>query len=125
MRVVRSSVGFFFLAWLLMIVSLIEANSAAAAAHVDHVSFPLIYKWSKRNHEKAKGCTDPTEPFQCPGTNTCISLQFICDGHPGDCPNDYDENQGLCISGKERKREKKKEKAFSFRSHNLFSSNKS
>lgn len=85
------------------------------------LSFPMVYKWSKRTKEggiyfslsafnsskqnliniilKGDGCIDPTEPYQCPGTNICISLQFLCDGHPGDCPNNYDENQALCIAG--------------------------
>ena len=43
-----------------------------------------------------KGCTEPTEPFNCPGSETCISLQFICDGIPGDCPMNYDEDPNLC-----------------------------
>lgn len=63
------------------------------------LTFPMVYRWSKRTNSM-NGCTDPTEPFQCPGSNTCISLQFICDGHPGDCPDDYDEDQGLCVAGK-------------------------
>lgn len=42
------------------------------------------------------GCPEATEPFNCPGTNTCISLQFLCDGIPGDCPNNYDEDTYLC-----------------------------
>ena len=65
------------------------------------ISFPMIYKWSKRNPSVQSGCSDPTEPFQCPGSNICISLQFLCDGHAGDCPNNYDENQALCVSGKQ------------------------
>ncbi len=60
--------------------------------------FPVVVDWIKRGHRN-NGCTDPTEPFQCPGTNICISLQFLCDGHPGDCPNNYDENKGLCVAG--------------------------
>ncbi len=40
-------------------------------------------------------CQDVTEPYNCPGTNLCISLQFICDGIP-DCPDDYDENPSVC-----------------------------
>lgn len=63
------------------------------------LTFPMVYKWSKRNKD-SEGCIDPTEPFQCPGSNTCISLQFICDGHPGDCPDNYDEDEGLCVAGK-------------------------
>ena len=94
------------------------------------LTFPMVYQWAKRtkigkeaemNHFMrfhrfiwrawleimffwltliAEGCTDPTEPFQCPGTNICISLQFLCDGHPGDCPDDYDEDRGLCVACK-------------------------
>lgn len=62
------------------------------------LTFPMVYRWSKRS-KSLNGCIDPTEPFQCPGSNICISLQFICDGHPGDCPDDYDEDQGLCVAG--------------------------
>lgn len=64
------------------------------------LSFPMVFKWSKRTKDSADGCVDPTEPFQCPGSNVCISLQFLCDGHPGDCPNNYDENPGLCTAAK-------------------------
>lgn len=46
-----------------------------------------------------KGCIDPSEPFQCPQSERCIALQFICDGHPGDCPGDLDENEETCIAG--------------------------
>lgn len=67
------------------------------------ISFPMIYKWSKRNPKSEKGCSDPTEPFQCPGSNICISLQFLCDGHANDCPNNYDEDQALCVSGIDKK----------------------
>ena len=45
------------------------------------------------------GCTDPSEPFQCPESEKCIALQFICDGHPGDCPRNTDENEETCIAG--------------------------
>ncbi|CAF0889109.1 unnamed protein product [Brachionus calyciflorus] len=63
------------------------------------LTFPMVYRWSKRT-KNTEGCIDPTEPFQCPGSNICISLQFICDGHPGDCPNDFDEDQGLCVAAR-------------------------
>jgi hypothetical protein len=46
------------------------------------------------------GCIDPSEPFQCPQSERCIALQFICDGHPGDCPGNTDENEETCIAGK-------------------------
>ena len=42
---------------------------------------------------------DPSEPFQCPQSEQCIALQFICDGHPGDCPGNTDENEETCIAG--------------------------
>lgn len=74
-------------------------SSYEAAFPPASLSFPLIYKWSKRNPKSEKGCSDPTEPFQCPGSNICISLQFLCDGHANDCPNNYDEDQALCVSG--------------------------
>ncbi|UJR23435.1 hypothetical protein I4U23_026440 [Adineta vaga] len=47
-----------------------------------------------------KGCVDPSEPFQCPQSERCIALQFICDGHPGDCPGNLDENEETCIAAK-------------------------
>jgi hypothetical protein len=74
-----------------LIVMLASATESAKQA------FPAAVDWIKRSHHV--GCTDPTEPFQCPGSNICISLQFLCDGHPGDCPDNYDENKGLCIAG--------------------------
>ena len=46
------------------------------------------------------GCIDPSEPFQCPQSERCIALQFICDGHPGDCPGNFDENEETCIAGR-------------------------
>jgi len=49
---------------------------------------------------KFKGCIDPSEPFQCPQSERCIALQFICDGHPGDCPGNLDENEETCIAAK-------------------------
>ncbi|CAF1160055.1 unnamed protein product, partial [Didymodactylos carnosus] len=45
-------------------------------------------------------CIDPSEPFQCPHTEKCIALQFICDGHPDDCPGNLDENEETCIAAK-------------------------
>jgi len=50
--------------------------------------------------DQFKGCTDPSEPFQCPQSEKCIALQFICDGHPGDCPGNTDENEETCIAAK-------------------------
>ncbi|CAF1525057.1 unnamed protein product [Adineta steineri] len=47
-----------------------------------------------------EGCIDPSEPFQCPQSQRCIALQFICDGHPGDCPDNLDENEETCIAAK-------------------------
>ena len=46
------------------------------------------------------GCADPSEPFPCPQSKQCIALQFLCDGNPGDCPGNYDENEELCTAGK-------------------------
>ncbi|CAF1003679.1 unnamed protein product [Adineta steineri] len=47
-----------------------------------------------------KGCIDPSKPFQCPQSQQCIALQFICDDHPGDCPDSLDENEETCIAAK-------------------------
>ena len=46
------------------------------------------------------GCIDPSEPFQCPQSERCIALQFVCDHHPGDCPDNLDENEETCIAGR-------------------------
>ena len=66
------------------------------------INKPLIYKRNVnfKFANLVQTCIDPTEPFQCPGTNVCISLQFLCDGHVGDCPNGYDEDQSLCVACK-------------------------
>ncbi|CAF1037240.1 unnamed protein product [Rotaria sp. Silwood1] len=53
----------------------------------------------KASHQ-FKGCIDPSEPFQCPQSERCIALQFICDGHAGDCPGNLDENEETCIAFK-------------------------
>ncbi|CAF3987518.1 unnamed protein product, partial [Adineta steineri] len=45
-------------------------------------------------------CIDPSEPFQCSQNQQCIALQFICDGHPGDCPDNLNENEETCIAAK-------------------------
>lgn len=50
--------------------------------------------------QQFKGCIDPSEPFQCPQSERCIALQFICDGHPGDCPGNLDENEETCVAAK-------------------------
>jgi hypothetical protein len=52
------------------------------------------------SNSQFKGCVDPSEPFQCPQSEQCIALQFICDGHPGDCPGNTDENEETCIAAK-------------------------
>jgi hypothetical protein len=57
-------------------------------------------KFSFRQTKFRLGCIDPSEPFQCPRSDRCIALQFICDGHPGDCPENLDENEETCIAGK-------------------------
>ncbi|CAF1475951.1 unnamed protein product [Adineta steineri] len=46
------------------------------------------------------GCIDPSEPFQCPQSQQCIALQFICDGHLGDCPDNLNGNEETCIAAK-------------------------
>ncbi|CAF1395582.1 unnamed protein product [Rotaria sordida] len=53
-----------------------------------------------RTSHQFKGCIDPSEPFQCPQSERCIALQFICDGHAGDCPGNLDENEETCIAVK-------------------------
>jgi hypothetical protein len=45
-----------------------------------------------------EGCSDPTEPFQCIGSDMCISLQFVCDGQENDCPDNSDEDEALCTA---------------------------
>ncbi|CAF4125729.1 unnamed protein product [Rotaria sp. Silwood2] len=46
------------------------------------------------------GCIDPSEPFQCPQSKRSVALQFICDGHAGDCLGNLDENEETCIAVK-------------------------
>lgn len=41
----------------------------------------------------------PYEPFKCPGSDQCISIQYLCDGAP-DCVDGYDEDARLCTAGK-------------------------
>ncbi|XP_076060808.1 prohormone-4 isoform X9 [Oratosquilla oratoria] len=41
----------------------------------------------------------PYEPFRCPNSNKCISIQYLCDGAP-DCEDGYDENPQLCTAAK-------------------------
>lgn len=71
-----------------------KPSSHSAAEHspsaLDSLNSPIQFK----------GCIDPSEPFQCPQSEKCISLQFICDGHPGDCPGNSDENEETCIAAK-------------------------
>ena len=66
------------------------------------VVLKLISIRIERTFSEYLGCIDPSEPFQCPKSEKCIALQFICDGHPGDCPEDLDENEETCIAGKHR-----------------------
>ncbi|CAF0731684.1 unnamed protein product [Adineta steineri] len=66
-------------------------KNRAAASSLFNVLHPVI---------PFKGCIDPSEPFQCPQSQQCIALQFICDGHPGDCPDNLDENEETCIAAK-------------------------
>lgn len=95
-----------------------DSSLSSASSSID---LPQIYKWSNSNNKKRGGngggagggdgetmsrtvvqgsCIDPTEPFHCPDTNICISLQFLCDGHPGDCPDNYDEDESICTAAK-------------------------
>jgi hypothetical protein len=57
------------------------------------------WKFTVAHVDRSLGCIDPSEPFQCPQSERCIALQFICDGHPGDCPGNFDENEETCIAG--------------------------
>ncbi|CAF1655731.1 unnamed protein product [Rotaria magnacalcarata] len=56
---------------------------------------PIEMLYSKQSF---KGCTDPSAPFQCPQSEQCIALQFICNGQPYDCPGNSDENEETCIA---------------------------
>ena len=38
--------------------------------------------------------------FRCLGTEVCISLHYVCDDHIGDCPNNSDESETLCLASK-------------------------
>jgi len=71
----------------------------ALYAESKKLTIPIINNWTKRSKESGiGGCKDPTEPFQCLGSSTCISLQFLCDGQPDDCPNNSDEDEALCTA---------------------------
>merc|ERR1712025_21752 len=39
------------------------------------------------------------EPFRCPDSGHCISIQYLCDGAP-DCGDSYDENPKLCTAAR-------------------------
>ncbi|CAF1151842.1 unnamed protein product [Adineta steineri] len=67
----------------------IGSNRNRAASSLFNVLHPVI---------PFKGCIDPSEPFQCPQSQQCIALQFICDGHPGDCSDNLEENEETCIA---------------------------
>ncbi|CAF1470540.1 unnamed protein product, partial [Didymodactylos carnosus] len=91
-------------------------NHHAWFSEPDHSKILVFKKWlqnklNKPAHDLSplhllhpqhqfKGCIDPSEPFQCPQSEKCIALQFICDGHPGDCPGNLDENEETCIAAK-------------------------
>ncbi|XP_068153056.1 IDLSRF-like peptide [Drosophila tropicalis] len=50
--------------------------------------------------EKRSGVAcHPYEPFKCPGSGNCISIQYLCDGAP-DCSDGYDEDMRLCTAAK-------------------------
>ncbi|CAF1385324.1 unnamed protein product [Adineta steineri] len=68
-----------------------HCRNRAAASSLFNVLHPVIL---------FKGCIDSSEPFQCPQSQQYIALQFICDGHPGDCPDNLDENEETCIAAK-------------------------
>jgi hypothetical protein len=59
-----------------------------------------VISWYNGIYTYCLGCIDPSEPFQCPQSEKCIALQFLCDNHPGDCPGNTDENEETCIAGK-------------------------
>jgi len=93
-----------------------ELHRAAWLAGPSHHRLHMFKKWLDRKPMDAraaaspsdllhpthqfKGCIDPSEPFQCPRSEKCIALQFICDGNPGDCPGNLDENEETCIAAK-------------------------
>ncbi len=43
-------------------------------------------------------CDDPTKPFPCKSTSTCIPMTYVCDDNM-DCEDGYDENIALCTAG--------------------------
>ncbi|CAF0811288.1 unnamed protein product [Adineta steineri] len=69
----------------------IGSNRNRAASSLFNVLHPVI---------PFKESIDPSEPFQCPQSQQYIALQFICHGHPGDCPDSLDENEEACIAAK-------------------------
>ncbi|KAI3387198.1 hypothetical protein SNEBB_006584 [Seison nebaliae] len=108
---------FFFLA-------LFIADTYGYTAGKNKISFNLLKKWlrnkqieEKNNLEAVKrqlvapdskhhvlteadnqGCSDPSEPFLCKGSGKCISLAFLCDKKPNDCPDNSDEDEQTCTA---------------------------
>lgn len=58
---------------------------------MSYCSFPISPSFADPCH--------PYEPFKCPGSDQCISIQYLCDGAP-DCDDGYDEDARLCTAGK-------------------------
>ncbi|CAF0919463.1 unnamed protein product [Adineta ricciae] len=75
-----------------------------------HNRYQLFKKWLERKPVDERAAASPydvlhpthqfKEPFQCPRSEKCIALQSICDGVPGDCPGNLDENEETCIAAK-------------------------
>lgn len=76
--------------------------------HAFKGTYVVLPREDRRMFQYLLGCVDPSEPFQCPQSEKCIALQFICDGHPGDCPGNTDENEETCIAGRGISKEKQK-----------------
>merc|ERR1719420_114588 len=83
--------------------------SLSAAASLDFVSFlaakqrfPLLqFPQRVRRNDPAYmigGCP-AFEPFRCPDSGRCISIQYLCDGAP-DCNDHYDEDPKLCTAAR-------------------------
>ncbi|OXU29498.1 hypothetical protein TSAR_010101 [Trichomalopsis sarcophagae] len=65
----------------------------------EYVSLSANIRHLGRVDTEGESC-HPYKPFKCPEDNTCISIQYLCDGAP-DCREGYDEDPRLCTAASE------------------------
>ncbi|XP_014216075.1 IDLSRF-like peptide [Copidosoma floridanum] len=62
------------------------------------IDLSRLYGHAAVKRNSGESC-HPYKPFKCPEDNTCISIQYLCDGAP-DCREGYDEDPRLCTAAK-------------------------